>query len=83
MTSTLYLNGTKAYRADTYGRSPKVNKADFAKLVEHLPEFDVILLESTAPKYAKAINRLGFILTSKEVYNTIYGELKLHYVSVC
>ena len=54
-----------------------MNKADFEQLVAHLDEFDVIVLEATAPKYARRINRLGFVLTAKEQY--ILGELKLHY----
>lgn len=76
---TLYLTGKKAYRADTYGRSGLVNKADFEQLVAHLDEFDVIVPEATAPKYARRINRLGFVLTAREQYSDLCGELKLHY----
>lgn len=76
---TLYLTGKKAYRADTYGRSGLVNKADFEQLVAHLDEFDVIVPEATAPKYARRINRLGFVLTAEEQYSDLCGELKLHY----
>ena len=77
---TLYLNGIKAYMANTYGRSIRVNKSDFTQLIgDNIEEMDVIVPEATAPKYAKQINRLGFVLTAGEQYSDLLGELKLHY----
>ena len=49
--TTLYLNGRKAYRADAYGHSPRVNKDDCVKLISHFDEFDVIVSEKAALKY--------------------------------
>lgn len=80
--TTLYLNGRKAYRADAYGHSPRVNKDDCVKLISHFDEFDVIVSEKAAPKYAKLINRAGYLLTSREAYSALYGELKLHYKKI-
>ena len=77
---TLYLNGIKAYMANTYGRSIRVNKRDFTQLIgNNIEEMDVIVSEATSPKYAKQINRLGFVLTAGEQYSDLLGELKLHY----
>lgn len=77
---TLYLNGIKAYMANTYGRSIRVNKRDFTQLIgDNIEEMDVIVPEATAPKYAKQINRLGFVLATEEQYSDLLGELKLHY----
>lgn len=77
---TLYLNGIKAYMANTYGRSIRVNKRDFTQLIsDNIEEMDVIVPEATAPKYAKLINRLGFVLATEEQYSDLLGELKLHY----
>lgn len=78
--TTLYLNGIKAYTANTYGRSIRVNKRDFTQLIgNNIEEMDVIVPEATAPKYAKQINQLGFVLTAGEQYSDLLGELKLHY----
>lgn len=77
---TLYLNGIKAYMANIYGRSIQVNKRDFTQLIgDNIEEMDVIVTEATAQKYAKQINRLGFVLTTGEKYSDLLGELKLHY----
>lgn len=77
--ATLYLNGIKAYMSNQYGISRKVKKSDFEQLITDQEEFDVILLTTTATKYAPKITRKGYVLTSNKVYNTFPGELKLQY----
>ena len=69
MTNTIYLNGCGAYRTNGSMTTARVKKADFVSLLNGLDEFSVILTASTAKKYARKINRRGFILTKCERYD--------------
>lgn len=79
MTNTIYLNGCGAYRTNGIITTARVKKADFTALLTGLDEFDVIVTESVAEKYARQISRKGYILTANTRYNMF--DVCLHYKS--
>lgn len=69
MNTTLYLDGTKAYIRRHGIASPYVNKGDFETLITtNDKRIEVIVNRDTAPKYAKRLNLMGYILTEKIEY---------------
>lgn len=78
--SVLHLDGIKAY-IKRYGVVPsiRVNKADFESLInEGDIIIDVIVNRNTAEKYAKRMNRLGYILKNKAEYDMFTFRLTYH-----
>lgn len=82
--TTLYLNGSDAYRRE-YDFTSHTKKIDFEKLLDNRKSVVVIVSKTTAEKYARRINRLGFLLKAKEDYNSdeyiLYYE-KLHFNNI-
>ena len=76
MTTTLYLDGTKAYIRHYGIASHKVNKGDFESLINDNDNvIDVIVNRDTAEKYARRMNRLGYFLTAKTEYGMFTYKL--------
>lgn len=74
--TTLHLDGIKAYIRRFGIASPKVKKGDFESLInENDKTIDVIVNRDTVEKYAKRINRLGYILKSKIEYDMFTFKL--------
>lgn len=77
--TTLYLTGRTAYTRE-YNFTRRTKKADFESLLENRDSVIVIVCKNTAEKYAKRINRLGFILRGKSDYSS--DEYVLFYKKV-
>lgn len=74
--TTLHLDGIKAYIRRFGVPSIKVNKGNFESLInENDNTIDVIVNRDTAEKYAKRINRLGYVLSSKIEYDMFTFKL--------
>ena len=74
--TALYLTGKDAYIRE-YDVCTHCKKSDFTKLIANRNNFSVHVGKSVAPKYAKIINRLGFVLKGKADYS--YDEYILYY----
>lgn len=76
MTTTLHLDGKKAY-IRRYGiASSKVLKSSFETLITEADKvIEVIVCRDQAKKYAKRINRLGYLLVRKEDYDMFTYKL--------
>lgn len=81
MNTTLHLDGRKAYIRRFGIASQKVNKGNFESLINNNDlTIDVIVNRDIAPKYAKRMNRLGYILKSKTDYDMF--SFKLSYQKI-
>lgn len=64
MTTTLYLDGTKAYIRRNGIASTKTTKSNFKSLLKKIDnKIDVIVSNETALKYESQIRELGYIVT--------------------
>ena len=75
----LYLTGKDAYIRE-HGICTHSAKSNFASLLNNRKDVVVVVNKNTAPKYAKAINRLGYILNGKADYSS--DEYILYYQSI-
>lgn len=66
--TSLYLTGKDAYIRE-YDITTHAKKSDFSRLLNNRQDVVVFVSKSTAEKYAKAINRLGFVLSGKADYD--------------
>lgn len=81
MKTTLYLDGVKAYIRRFGIASHKVNKGNFETLINNNDlTIDVIVSRDTVERYAKRMNRLGYILKNKTDYDMF--SMKLSYQKI-
>lgn len=68
VSTTIYLDGRRAYRSERGINVHQVAKSAFAELFRGFTDAVVIVDDSTAPKYMRGIYRLGYILKGKSDY---------------
>lgn len=68
ISTTIYLDGRRAYRSERGINVHQVKKSDFAELFRGFSKAVIIVDDSATSKYMTGICRLGYILKGKSDY---------------